>query len=107
MPSIPTNMTELIHLLKSNGYPHSKRLSGVQLRLLVDGDVRHRIDVCKELARKFNNIGAKYMPNHNDSSIGAVIINNHLRINVKPKMHHHILHGIIPQLLPTQPQSNQ
>ena len=25
------------------------------------------------------------MPNHNDSSIGAVIINNHLRINVKPK----------------------
>ena len=84
MPLIPTNMTELIRLLDSNGYRHLKRQSGTQLRVLVEGGTNHRIAICEELAHKFDSIGAKYMPNHNDSSIGAVIINN-LRINVKPK----------------------
>lgn len=77
-------MSELISLLKENGYKHLKRISGVQLRLLIDGGSAARIAICETLAQKFKDIGAKYIPNHRDSSIGAVIINK-LRINVKPK----------------------
>ena len=83
MPLIPTNMTQLIDLLKDNGYRQLKRQSGVQVRVLIDGTTAERIRVCEILEGQFEDIGARYMDNHNDSSIGAVLINN-MRINVKP-----------------------
>lgn len=84
MPTIPTNMSELITLLKENGWRNVKRQSGVQLRVLVDGNNASRISECEHLERHFKDIGANYISNHSDSSIGAVIINK-MRINVKPK----------------------
>jgi len=83
MPLIPTNMTELIDLLKSNGYRNLKRESGVQVRVLIDGNDRQRKEKCVLITERFKKIGARYDPDHRDSSIGAVIINK-MRINVKP-----------------------
>ena len=83
MPIIPTNMSELINLLKQSGYRNLKRQSGVKVRVLIDGSTAQRIRELEVLAEKFGDIGATYVSGHADSSIGAVIINN-LRINVKP-----------------------
>jgi hypothetical protein len=77
-------MSELITVLKENGWRNVKRQSGVQLRVLVDGNNASRISECEHLERHFKDIGANYVSNHSDSSIGAVIINK-MRINVKPK----------------------
>jgi len=84
MTLIPTNISELIILLKECGYRDVVKKSGVRLRLLIDGGVKERIRVLESLEEKLGDIGARYDENHSDSSIGAVIINK-MRINAKPK----------------------
>ena len=82
MPIIPTTQSELIRLLKDNGYRELKKVSGRRIAILTNDN---RKELLEQVEEKFKEYGANYDNKPSStSSIGMVHLNN-FSILAKPK----------------------
>lgn len=82
MPLIPTTYSELVNLLKDNGYRDLKKVSGKRVAILTNDN---RVSMLEQVEEKFSEIGAKYDNTPSStSSVGMVNLNN-FSIMAKPK----------------------